>query len=87
MDSASSPSPGDRPYPARVGEHRHVLPHGLATRVRLAGLEPPPRDWKDNNGQPIIFDGIDVSDSLLGKGPGERELMIYSTTINSARFA
>lgn len=44
---------------------------------KLAGLEPPPRDWKDNNGAPIIFDGIDLSESLLGRGPGTRESFIY----------
>jgi arylsulfatase len=47
------------------------------TFARLAGAEPPPRDWKDNNGRPIIFDGIDLTDSLLGKGPGKRDSMIY----------
>jgi arylsulfatase len=44
---------------------------------KLAGLEPPPHDWKDNNGNPIIFDGIDLSDSLLSTGPGKREYFIY----------
>jgi arylsulfatase A-like enzyme len=39
------------------------------TFARLAGLQPPPRQWKDNNGNPIIFDGIDLSESLLGTGP------------------
>jgi arylsulfatase len=47
------------------------------TFAKLAGLEPPPHDWKDNNGAPIIFDGIDLSDSLLGTGPGKRESFIY----------
>jgi hypothetical protein len=28
---------------------------------------------KDNKGKPIIFDGIDLSDSLLGTGPGKRD--------------
>jgi arylsulfatase A-like enzyme len=44
---------------------------------KLAGLEPPPRDWKDNDGKPIIFDGIDLSDSLFGTGPGKRQSFIY----------
>lgn len=44
---------------------------------KLAGLEAPPHDWKDNDGKPIIFDGIDLSDSLLGTGPGKRDYFIY----------
>jgi arylsulfatase len=44
---------------------------------KLAGLAPPPRDWKDNDGKPIIFDGIDLSDSLLGAGPGKRDSFVY----------
>jgi arylsulfatase len=44
---------------------------------KLAGLEPPPRQWKDNNGDPIIFDGVDLSESLLGTGPGKRETFVY----------
>jgi arylsulfatase len=47
------------------------------TFAKLAGLEPPPHDWKDNDGKPIIFDGIDLSDSLLGAGPGKRDYFIY----------
>jgi arylsulfatase len=47
------------------------------TFAKLAGLEPPPHDWKDNDGKPIIFDGIDLSDSLLGTGPGKRDYFIY----------
>ena len=47
------------------------------TVAKLAGLEPPPHDWKDNKGDPIIFDGIDLSDSLLGTGPGKRETFVY----------
>jgi hypothetical protein len=44
---------------------------------KLAGLEAPPHDWEDNDGKPIIFDGIDLSDSLLGTGPGKRDYFIY----------
>ena len=44
---------------------------------RLAGLEPPPHEWKDNDGRPIIFDGIDLSELLLGTGPGKRESFVY----------
>ncbi|MBX7075252.1 MAG: arylsulfatase [Pirellulales bacterium] len=47
------------------------------TFVTLAGGTPPPHQWKDNDGKPIIFDGIDLSDSLLGKGPGRREMFAY----------
>lgn len=47
------------------------------TFAKLAGLEPPPHDWKDNDGKPIIFDGIDLTDSLFGSGPGKRESFIY----------
>ncbi len=47
------------------------------TFARLAGLAPPPHEWKDNEGNAIIFDGIDLSDSLLGKGSGTRESFIY----------
>lgn len=47
------------------------------TFARLAGAAPPPKKWKDNSGNPIIFDGIDLSDSLLGKGPGKREMFAY----------
>jgi arylsulfatase len=47
------------------------------TLARIAGLEAPPREWKDNEGQAIIFDGIDQSDVLLGKGPGKRDTFLY----------
>ena len=47
------------------------------TVAALIGQQPPPHDWVNNNGKPIIFDGIDLSDSLLGKGPGKRDSMIY----------
>ncbi|MFJ1269704.1 arylsulfatase [Legionella lytica] len=47
------------------------------TFAKLAGLEPPTHEWKDNNNKPIIFDGIDLSDSLLSKGPGKRDSFIY----------
>jgi arylsulfatase len=47
------------------------------TFAKLAGLEPPPHQWKDNNGDPIIFDGVDLSESLLGTGPGKRETFVY----------
>ena len=43
----------------------------------IAGLPVPQHEWKDNDGKPIIFDGLDLSDSLLGKGPGKRDSFIY----------
>lgn len=47
------------------------------TFAKLAGLAPPPRQWKDNSGNPIIFDGIDLSPSLLGAEPGKRDSFVY----------
>ena len=54
------------------------------TIAKLAGLEPPPHDWKDNGGNPVIFDGIDLSESLLGTGPGKRDNFIYFNDQSSA---
>lgn len=47
------------------------------TFAHLAGLEPPPHEWQDNAGKPIIFDGIDQTDYLLGQGPGKRDDFIF----------
>lgn len=47
------------------------------TVATLAGLKAPTHEWKDNNGKPIIFDGIDLSESLLGTGPGKRENFVF----------
>ena len=47
------------------------------TFARLAGVAPPPREWQDNAGKPIIFDGIDQSDYILGKGPGKRTDFVF----------
>lgn len=47
------------------------------TVATLIGQPVPTHEWKDNSGQPIIFDGIDLSDSLLQKGTGKRDNMIY----------
>ena len=72
------PLPGDCPL-AGQGQARHRgdrddVAHGLVADIRgLAGLKPPPHIWKDNNGKPIVFDGIDNSDYLLGKGPSKRD--------------
>jgi arylsulfatase len=49
------------------------------TFAGLLGLEAPPHIWKGNDGEPIVFDGLDNSDYLLGKGPGKREQFIYYT--------
>jgi len=49
------------------------------TFAGLLGLEAPPHLWKDNDGKPIVFDGIDNSAYLLGKGPGKREEFFYYT--------
>ena len=43
----------------------------------MIGEQPPPREWKDNEGKPIIFDGVDLSDSLLSRGPGKRDSFIF----------
>jgi Arylsulfatase A and related enzymes len=56
------------------------------TLAKLAGLEPPPHDWKDNDGNPIIFDGIDLSESLLGTGLANVTILSISTTRASAAF-
>jgi arylsulfatase A-like enzyme len=54
------------------------------TVARLAGLEVPPREWTDNAGNPIIFDGIDLSDSLLGRGQERATTSSISTPKSSA---
>jgi arylsulfatase A-like enzyme len=44
--------------------HMDVWP----TTAAMAGLTPPPHgEWKDNNGKPIFFDGIDNSAYVTGK--------------------
>ena len=44
--------------------HMDVWP----TTAAMAGLTPPPTgEWKDNNGKPIYFDGIDNSSYVTGK--------------------
>jgi len=46
----------------------------------MAGLTPPPRgEWKDNNGQPIYFDGIDNTAYVTGKAKhSARDSWIYT---------
>jgi len=43
--------------------HMDVWP----TTAAMAGIEPPPADWVDNNGKGIYFDGIDNSAYVTGK--------------------
>ena len=44
--------------------HMDVWP----TTAAMVGLTPPPHgEWKDNNGKPIYFDGIDNSAYVTGK--------------------
>ncbi len=47
------------------------------TFEKIAGGTPPPYKWQDNAGKPIIFDGIDNSDMLLGQGPGKRDTFVF----------
>lgn len=47
------------------------------TFAGLIGAEAPPHIWEDNNGNPIVFDGIDNSDYVLGKGESQRSNFYY----------
>jgi arylsulfatase A-like enzyme len=49
------------------------------TFAKLAGLPVPPRHWKDHAGKPIVFDGVEQVDKLVGKGPGNRHEFAYVT--------
>ena len=41
------------------------------TLASMAGLTPPPHgEWKDNDGQPIYFDGIDQGGRIMSMHPG-----------------
>jgi arylsulfatase A-like enzyme len=55
------------------------------TIAAIAGLSVPTHEWTNNDGKPIIFDGLDLSDSLLSKGPGKRDNFIYFTSQSFAR--
>jgi arylsulfatase A-like enzyme len=66
----------------------HIKPGTVATEMMshmdwwptfagILGVAPPPHIWQDNNGKPIVFDGIDNSDYVLGKGPSKRDSFIY----------
>jgi len=47
------------------------------TIASIIGQPVPTHEWKDNSGKTIIFDGLDLSASLLGTGPGVRDSFIY----------
>jgi len=55
--------------------HMDVWP----TTAAMAGLSPPPTgEWKDNNGKPVYFDGIDNSAYVTGKAAhSARDAWIY----------
>ncbi|XHR29511.1 MAG: arylsulfatase [Chthoniobacteraceae bacterium] len=55
------------------------------TTAAMAGMNPPPHgEWKDNNGKPIFFDGIDNSAYVTGKAQeSARKTWIY---INGVHF-
>jgi arylsulfatase A-like enzyme len=54
--------------------HMDVWP----TTAAMAGIQPPPHDWVDNNGKGIYFDGIDNSAYVTGKAPhSARDSFIY----------
>ena len=55
--------------------HMDVWP----TTAAMAGLTPPPTgEWKDNNGKPIYFDGIDNSAYVTGKASNSaRDTWVY----------
>ncbi len=68
--------PGHIPAGVRCDEivaNMDVFP----TAARLAGLPVPPHIWKDKAGKPMVFDGVDQTDLLLGKGPSKRDSFIY----------
>ena len=49
------------------------------TFAGIIGAEAPPHIWEDNNGNPIVFDGIDNSAYLLGEGASAGGLAAWST--------
>jgi hypothetical protein len=55
--------------------HMDVWP----TTAAMVGLTPPPTgEWKDNNGKPIYFDGIDNSAYVTGKAAhSARDTWVY----------
>ena len=70
--------PGHIPAGVYYGEMMSHI-NAWPTLAALAGLTPPPHgEWKDNNGKPIYFDGIDNSAYVLGKAQhSARKSWIY----------
>ena len=66
--------PAGSVYPEMMS-HMDVWP----TTAAMVGLTPPPTgEWKDNNGKPIYFDGIDNSAYVEGKAPhSARDTWVY----------
>ncbi len=58
--------PGHIPARAKYDE---MMSHidAWATLAGMAGLKPPPHEWRGNDGKPIFFDSIDNSAYILGK--------------------
>jgi arylsulfatase A-like enzyme len=82
-------SPGRIPAGQVLSEmmsHMDVWP----TTATMAGLTPPPHgEWKDNNGKPIYFDGIDNTAYVTGKAKhSARDSWIYTDgeTFLGARY-
>jgi arylsulfatase len=81
--------PGKIPAGARYDE---MMSHidAWPTLATLVGLTPPPTgEWKDNDGKPIYFDGIDNSEYVLGKSKhSKRDSWIYidGEAFGGARF-
>jgi arylsulfatase A-like enzyme len=82
-------SPGRIPAGQVLSEmmsHMDVWP----TTAKMAGLTPPPHGaWKDNNGKPIYFDGIDNTAYVTGKAKhSARDSWIYTDgeTFLGARY-
>ncbi len=80
--------PGKIPAGARYDE---MMSHidAWSTLASMVGLTPPPQgEWKDNDGKPIYFDGIDNSAYILGKSQhSARNSWIYidGEAFNGAR--
>ncbi|WP_081670903.1 arylsulfatase [Sporocytophaga myxococcoides] len=71
-------SPGTIPAGVQLNEmmsHMDVWP----TLAKIVGLTPPPTgEWKDDNGKPIYFDGVDNSEYVTGKSKhSARNSFIY----------
>ena len=74
--------PGITWAPGRIPAGLHEMMSHMdvwPTTAAMAGLPPPPTgEWKDNNGKPIYFDGIDNSAYVTGKAPhSTRDTWVY----------